>query len=550
MQFARFKVADAEGAILAHSIGLPKGTLKKGRVLSPSDLARLSEAGIDEIVAARLEPGDIGEDEAARRIAVAATGPGTHAAAPFTGRANLFAAAPGLAVFDQAALARVNAIDEALTIATLPQHERVATDQMVATVKIITFALPECVVAAAEAILREARPLAQVRPFAKGPAGLVLTRMAATKESVLAKRRRAIADRLAALGATLGPVEIVAHEEAAVAAAIRRMAATGARPILVFAASAIVDRGDVIPSALEHAGGRIVRLGMPVDPGNLMLLGRLGEIDVVGAPSCAASPKLNGFDWVLERLLAGLEVTSADIAGMGLGGLLKEIATRPQPREGAIEDGDAMDKDAPGGARHAPRIAALVLAAGRSTRFGQGNKLIADLGGRPVVRHTVEAVLASSARPVLVVTGHMADEVRAALAGLDVRFVASPDYRDGLAASMKSGLAALPADLDGVLIALGDMPGVTATDINRLVSGFAPKEGRSIVVPVHQGKRGNPVVFAAHLIPEMMEVGGDMGAKQVIGRHGEEVAEVDLGSPRIFVDVDTPEALERVRRGE
>jgi molybdenum cofactor cytidylyltransferase len=139
-----------------------------------------------------------------------------------------------------------------------------------------------------------------------------------------------------ALGSRLFAVETVAHTETDVAAAILRLKQQGAAPIIVFAASAIVDRGDVVPAALTQAGGEVVRLGMPVDPGNLILLGRIGSIDVIGAPSCAASPKLNGFDWVLQRRLAGIEVGTAEIAAMGLGGLLMEIPTRPQPRE---EDG-------------------------------------------------------------------------------------------------------------------------------------------------------------------------------------------------------------------
>ena len=554
MKFAMFPLGEAQDAILAHSIQTPKGVLKKGRQLSADDIARLAAAGRSQVMVARLEAGDVGEDDAAGRVAAAGTGAGTHAAAPFTGRANLYADIAGLAVIDADVVARINGLDEGLTIATVAPFERVVAGQMIATVKVITFAVPEGVVAAAEKILSGGRAVAEVLAFRERTAGLVLTRMAATKASVLAKRRKAIEDRLVALGSRLGVVETVEHDEAAVAEAIRRMAAAGADPIIVFAASAIVDRGDVIPAALEVAGGRIIRLGMPVDPGNMMLLGTLGDRDVIGAPSCAASPKLNGFDWILERRLAGLEVGMAEVAAMGVGGLLKEIATRPQPREGskAMADeaaGEAAGEMAAENGRHAARIAALVLAAGRSTRFGPSNKLLADLGGVPVIRRTVMAALASAARPVLVVTGHMADEVKRALHGLDVTFVESPNYKDGIAQSLKAGLAALPPASDGVLVALGDMPDVTGADIDRLISGFAPKEGRSIVVPVHGGKRGNPVLFAAHLVSEMRDVEGDTGAKQVIGRHADDVVEVDLGSPRIFIDVDTPEALELARRG-
>ncbi len=556
MKFAKLPLAEAEGAILAHSMATPKGVIKKGRVLTAAEIDRLGAAGQTHVIAATLEPGDVGEDAAAIRVARAAAGSGVHAGAPFTGRANLFASAAGLAVIAPDAVARVNALDEGLTIATLNPFERVSAGQMIATVKVITFALPEAVVAAAEATLRSVHEaghaLAEVRPFATKPAGLILTRMSATKASVLAKRRAAIEGRLEALGSRLVHVETVDHEETAVAGAIARMQAAGADPIVVFAASAIVDRGDVIPAALVSAGGQIIRLGMPVDPGNLMLMGRLGGTDVIGAPSCAASPKLNGFDWILERRLAGLDISGRDVAAMGVGGLLKEIATRPQPRDGkgleaevAGIEGSESNGD---GARHAPRIAALVLAAGRSTRFGPSNKLVADLDGEAVVRRTVRAVLDSGARPVIVVTGHMSAEVRAALAGLDVTFADSPNYREGLAQSLKAGLAALRPGLDGVLVALGDMPAVTGADIDRLIAGFAPKEGRAIVVPVNAGKRGNPVLFAAHLIPELREVEGDAGAKHVIGQHGDEVAEVEIGSTRIFADVDTPEALQRLQR--
>ena len=551
MKFSKLPLAQAEGAILAHSITTPKGVIKKGRVLTAAEIERLATDGQTHVIAATLEPGDVGEDAAAIRVARAAAGHGVHAGAPFTGRANLFASAAGLAVIDAAAVARVNDLDEGLTIATLNPFERVSAGQMIATVKVITFALPEAVVAAAEATLRQAHEgslaLARVQPFAARQAGLILTRMSATKASVLAKRRAAIEDRLEALGSRLAHVETVAHEETAVAAAIARMRAQGADPIVVFAASAIVDRGDVIPAALVAAGGEIVRLGMPVDPGNLMLMGRLGATDVIGAPSCAASPKLNGFDWILERRLAGLDVSGRDVAAMGVGGRLKEIATRPQPRDGKGLEDDVGEANSDG-TRHAPRIAAMVLAAGRSARFGPSNKLVADLDGEAVVRRTVRAVLDSGARPVIVVTGHMSAEVRAALAGLDVTFADSPNYREGLAQSLKAGLAALRPGLDGVLVALGDMPAVTGADIDRLIAGFAPKEGRAIVVPVHAGKRGNPVLFAAHLIPELREVEGDAGAKHVIGAHSDEVAEVEISSARIFADVDTPEALERLKR--
>jgi molybdenum cofactor cytidylyltransferase len=145
------------------------------------------------------------------------------------------------------------------------------------------------------------------------------------------KGRRAIAARLDRLGVALTPPVEVAHRIEALAAAI---AAAPGELVLVLTASATSDPADVAPAALRLAGGRVDRVGMPVDPGNLLFLGALGERPVVGLPGCARSPALNGADWVMERLICGIPVSAADIAGMGVGGLLAEIPTRPRPREG------------------------------------------------------------------------------------------------------------------------------------------------------------------------------------------------------------------------
>jgi molybdenum cofactor cytidylyltransferase len=335
----------------------------------------------------------------------------------------------------------------------------------------------------------------------------------------------------------MGETITVAHETGAVAIAIAELRGQGCDPIIVFAASAIVDRNDVIPAALVQAGGEVVHLGMPVDPGNLLMLGRLGAGDVFGAPSCAGSPTLNGFDWVLERRLAGLPVGRSEIQAMGVGGLLKEIATRPQPRENNEDT-----------ARREKRIACLILAAGRSSRMGPRNKLLEDLGGIPVVRRTVETALASRARPVVIVTGHQAAEVETALSGLDVTILHNPDYATGMASSLKTGIAALSPNLDGAIVALGDMPEIQATHLERMISAFEPKEHRSIIVPVYEGRRGNPVLWSSELFPAMAGLSGDVGARSIIANNADSVVELDLGTAAVHVDLDTPEALADARK--
>jgi molybdenum cofactor cytidylyltransferase len=273
---------------------------------------------------------------------------------------------------------------------------------------------------------------------------------------------------------------------------------------------------------------------MPVDPGNLLLIGNAGGVPVLGAPGCARSPVENGFDWVLMRLLAGLKVTRADLTGMGVGGLLMEIVTRPQPRVPVGADGNR-------------KVAAVILAAGRSTRMGGPNKLLAELGGKTLVRIVAEQVRASKASDVIVVTGHQAAEVEKSLAGLKVRFVRNPDFADGLASSVKAGIAAVPDAADAAVVCLGDMPLIDAHLIDRLIEAFAPDRGGLIALPVSDGRRGNPVLWSRRFFKELMTLDGDIGARHLIAKHSEAVAEVPVEGHGAFLDIDTPQALEAAR---
>jgi molybdenum cofactor cytidylyltransferase len=259
-------------------------------------------------------------------------------------------------------------------------------------------------------------------------------------------------------------------------------------------------------------------------------------VPVLGAPGCARSPVENGFDWVLMRLLAGLRVTRAELMGMGVGGLLMEIVTRPQPRAKPKTEGDR-------------NVVAVVLAAGRSTRMGGPNKLLAELSGKKLVRIATEQALASKASEVIVVTGHQSELVEQALEGLSVKLVRNPDFAGGLASSVKAGIAAVPADADGALICLGDMPLIDAMLIDRLIEAFDPDRGNLVVVPVADGRRGNPVLWSRRFFGELLTLDGDTGARHLIAKHAEAVAEVPVEGISAFLDIDTPQALEAARRG-
>jgi molybdenum cofactor cytidylyltransferase len=537
VKFGEVPLAAAAGAHLAHSLRFGSAALKKGRRLSAADLALIAAAGLDRIVVARLDPGDLREDEAARRVAAAAAGDNIAVADPFTGRANLHAQTKGLLVFERDRLDRLNLVDEAVTLGTLPPFAVVEPQQMVATVKIIPFAAPAEAVARCVAVAAESGPLLRVAAFVPHAVALIQTRLPGLKESILDKTRQVTEARLAALQCRLDREERCAHSVADLAALIRGAVDRGAELVLVHGASAIVDRRDVIPAAIVAAGGRIDHFGMPVDPGNLLLLGRLGGRVVLGLPGCARSPKVNGFDWVLERLVAGLPVGRDEIMRMGSGGLLAEIPSRGQPRA------EAKPEPKPAARPPGPRIAALLLAAGRSTRMGGPNKLLAEVDGTPMVARVARRLLGSKARPIVAVLGNMAEAVDAALGRLPLERVHNPDFAQGLSTSLKSGLAALPVDVDGVIVCLGDMPLLTGRHLDRLIGAFNPLEGRAIVVPTRHGKRGNPVLWARQFFPEMAALAGDVGAKHLIGEHADLVAEVEMDDDAILVDIDTPEAL-------
>jgi molybdenum cofactor cytidylyltransferase len=547
MRFGDTPIDQAAGAILAHSWRANGVNFAKGRVLSDDDVSKLKTLGVETVVAARLDPDDVHEDEAAATVARVLAGEGIEVTAPFTGRCNHFAREAGLAVIDPRRIDELNELDEAVTVATLPPYARVTPRQMVATVKIIPYAAPRAAVSRAVEVAKAAnRPLVSVAPFKAMRAGLVQTKLPGTRDKVLDKAVGTTGKRLTSLGSTLVGERRCEHDAAAIATSLDELKKEGCDLFLIAGASAIVDRHDVVPSGIVQAGGKVTHFGLPVDPGNLLLSGELDGKPVLGLPGCAKSPKYNGFDMVLERLAAGLPVGRAELVRMGAGGLLAEISTRPQPRN----EGDGEDI----GPQQAPRVAIVILAAGRSTRMGGPNKLLADANGQPMVVHAVEAALGSQAVEVVVVLGHMADEVRRAIeaaapAKSRLRFVINPDFADGLSTSVRTGIGALGKDIDAAVVQLGDMPAVNTALLDRLLAAFNPVEGRSICVPTVRGKRGNPVLWDRRFFAEIGNLSGDTGAKHLIGEHADLVCEVEMAGEAALTDIDTPEALAAFRAG-
>jgi len=453
---------------------------------------------------------------------------------------NLLAETAGVLRVDAAMIDRLNGLDESLTIATLPDYALVSPKDMLATLKVIPFAVPAAALQVAEAVLRGSAAMT-LHPFRPLKVGLVASELAGMKETVIEHGVEATRARVESLGGTLLPAEHTPHATAAIAEALSRLRKAGAEMLLVLGASAVVDRRDVAPAAILRAGGVIEHFGMPVDPGNLLCLGRIGEVPAMVLPGCARSPKVNGFDWVLQRLFASIPVPPRAVMRMGVGGLLKEIETRPLPR------GDAPRSPPATAPRRPRKVAALVMAAGRSRRMAPLNKLmVMDRAGQAMVARVVDHALASRARPVLVVTGHERARVEEVLAARPVLRAHADDYAEGLSASLKAGIAALPPDVEGVLVMLGDMPLVGPAVLDRLIAAFDPEEGRAIVQPAYRGKQGNPVLWGREFFEEILAISGDVGARHLTGLHADRLHQVEMADDGILRDFDTAEALKEL----
>ncbi len=337
MKFGPVPLDQAEGKILGHNIAGPDGqrAFRKGRPLTAEDIAALRAIGRAVVYVADLDPDDVEEDEAARALAAAIMGPGLETVGTASGRTNLLAAGLSVLRVDIARLECINNL-EGLTVATLPAHSVLRRRQMAGTIKVIPFAVPRSVVQRATQVCAQGGPIVWANPLPQRAVSLILSGSPSVRERVVGDFEPPLSARVEALGSSIKAVDFVSLEdesgETALAAALEREKAAGAGLIVLAGETAIMDRHDIAPRAIERVGGEVTCFGAPVDPGNLLLLAYLGDTPILGAPGCARSRKVNVVDWVLPRLLAGDRLTRADIMALGAGGLLEDVPERPMPR--------------------------------------------------------------------------------------------------------------------------------------------------------------------------------------------------------------------------
>ena len=530
MQFGSFSPEDAVGGVLAHAMTLPDGSkLQKGVPITAETASLLVSLGVTSVIAALPAGDDVFENDAATRLGNIFKNSSIRIDSARTGRVNLFAKTDGVFDVDASLIDEFNSVDSSVTIATLPRFSSVNTGRLIATIKIIPYAVANSVLTRLEAL--NFKDAMSVFAYRAKKVGLIATQLPSLKSTTMDKTRKVLEQRLGLSGSEILHETRIPHSQEELAAAIRDIKQS-CDLIIVFGASAISDIGDVIPAAIEEVGGDIIRFGMPVDPGNLLLLADLEGIPVLGAPGCARSSAENGFDWILQRLLADLPVSGDAISRMGVGGLLMETGARPHSRLKPKSE--------------VPKTAAIILAAGQSRRMGEVNKLTAELNGQAVIRHVADGIEESDINSVCVVTGHAPEEVQNVLSEFDFAFVHNSQFQEGLSTSLAAGVASLDEDVSHALILLGDMPFITDAMINQLLEAGKNNPG-SIIVSTIAGKRGNPVLWPRVFFEELCSISGDVGARHLIGQHRDMVVEVELGEAA-GLDLDTPAALQAAKK--
>lgn len=525
MWFGELAISECVGCILAHSQVVDGRKIGKGTVLDVAVVEQFRQHGFEALTVAKLDAADIEENSAASRLASAVAGNGTQVELAHTGRVNIYASFDGLLAYDTASVIAVNSVSPGITISVLAPDQWVLAGRMIASAKIIPYAVPGADLEKALAVASTIR----IHAPGQATAALIQTVLPSVKSKVLDKTERVTNQRLTIRSSTLIHQSRCNHQIDELSKSIAEIGDARPNIILIVGASAISDSADVIPAAVEKAGGHVRRVGLPVDPGNLLMLAEYKGIPVLGLPGCARSPSYNGFDLLLDRIVCNVEITDEWLNELCIGGLLGELHDRPQPRVAS---------------KSSCRIAALVLAAGSSRRAGNENKLLHLFNGNPMVCSVVEAVLASNVDDSLVVTGHQSELIMDALNEYEIELCHCSNHSEGMAHTIATGLSRLQ-QYDAVIVCLGDMPHVDSDAINQIIAS-QPHPTDKIIVPVFEGKRGNPVMVGRAFYDSLLQHTGDSGARFLIQQYPEKVVEVELSSGAILQDYDTPESLKKI----
>ena len=534
MKIKNLAPQDSIGVVLAQTYNLPGKIISKGTFVTNEVVGYFKTGNVKTILCAVPEEGDIHEDEAAEAISSAIDKNHIYADKASTGRVNFKSQSLCLVRYDRDFIKELNLVDESIAFSIVEHNQLLAEGDLIATLKIIPFFMQKKYVDRVIKILAKDE-LFKIHSLKKKEVILIQTCFEWQKKSIFTATSNVTKARLEALGCSLKKEKLINHDYDTLRAIIRSSVKNEPEILLVSGATAITDRSDYIPKAILSEGGEIIQYGLAVDPGNLLLIGKVGNTTVIGMPGCARSPKLNGFDWVLQLLMADIPINREELADMGAGGLLMEIASRPLPR--------ALAKTV---SKREKKVMGVILAAGNSTRMGNDNKLLKSIGDAPLIRNTAIEMLKSDLDSCSIVLGYQSDKVADVIKDLNVNLILNPLWKEGQASSLRAAINTLDSTYSDLLIMLGDLPGIKSSHINSIIEEHLLTDNRKskITIPSFKGQKGNPVIWGRSFFHDLSNLEGDVGGRALFSEHPAAINILEMDDPWVVEDADTPEDFE------
>ena len=522
------------GSVIAQTYNLPGKTISKGTFVTSEIVDYFKEFDVQTILCAVPANGDIHEDEAAEAISNAIDKNQIYVEKASTGRVNFKSQSLCLVRYERALIREVNLVDESIAFSIVEHNQLLAKNDLIATLKIIPFFTQKKYVDQVISILAK-NELFNTHSLNRKKVSLIQTSFEWQKKSMFKATSNVTRNRLEALDCSLNEEKLICDDYKALCSEIRSSTGSGIDILLISGASAITDRSDYIPKAILSEGGEIIQYGLAVDPGNLLLIGKVGNTTVIGMPGCARSPKLNGFDWVLQLLMADIPISREELAEMGAGGLLMEIASRPLPR--------ALAKSV---SKREKKVMGVILAAGNSTRMGKDNKLLRNIGDAPLIRNTAIEMLKSDLDSCSIVLGYQSDKVADVIKDLNVNLILNPLWKEGQASSLRAAINTLDSTYSDLLIMLGDLPGIKSIHINSIIEEHLLTDNRKskITIPSFKGQKGNPVIWGRSFFDDLSNLEGDVGGRTLFSEHPAAINILEMENPWVVKDTDTPEDFE------
>ncbi len=523
------------GSVIAQTYNLPGKTISKGTFMTSGIVDYFKEGDVQNILCAVPDNDDIHEDEAANIISNAIDRSQLYTESASTGRVNFKSRSLCLVRYERELIKEVNLVDESIAFSIVEHNQLLAKNDLIATLKIIPFFTQKKYIDQVIAILAK-NELFKTHRLNKKEVSLIQTSFEWQKKSMFKATSNVTRNRLEALDCSLNEEKLIRHDFEVLRSEIRSSIESGIDILLISGASAIIDRSDYIPKAILSEGGEIIQYGLAVDPGNLLLIGKVGNTTVIGMPGCARSPKLNGFDWVLQLLMADIPINREELADMGAGGLLMEIASRPLPR--------ALAKSV---SKRGKKVMGVILAAGNSTRMGKDNKLLRNIGTAPLIRNTAIEMLKSDLDTCSIVLGYQSDKVADVIKDLNINLILNPLWKEGQASSLRAAINSLDSTYSDLLIMLGDLPGIKSSHINSIIEEHLLTDNRKskITIPSFKGQKGNPVIWGRSFFHDLSNLEGDVGGRTLFSEHPAAINILEMDEPWVVKDADTPEDFEK-----